>query len=80
MCFNRSLNHKTNRLHKRYLGISYSDKKSSFDEVLDKDESVSIHNQNIGKLGIKIFKVLNSENTQIAKESFRIRDEGSYEL
>ena len=65
MCYNRSLNHKINRLHKRCTRIIYSDKKSSFDEFLDKDESVSIHHQNIQKLGIEMFKVLNGENPQI---------------
>ena len=59
---------------------SCSDKKSSFVELLDKDESVSIHHQNIQKLGIEMFKVLNGENPQIVYEIFRIRDETSYEL
>ena len=80
MCYNRYLNHKINRLHERCLRINYSDKKCSFDELLDKDESVSIHHQNIQKLGIEMFKVLNGENPQIVNEIFRIRDETSYEL
>ena len=80
MYYNRSLNHKINRLHERCLRIIYSDKKSSFDELLDKDESVSIHHQNIQKLGIEMLKVLNGENRQIVNEIFRIRDETSYEL
>ena len=80
MCYNRSLNQKINRLHERCLRIIYSDKKSSFVELLDKDESVSIHHQNIQKLGIEMFKVLNGENPQIVNEIFRIRDETSYEL
>ena len=65
MCYNRSLNQKVNRLHERCLPIIYSDKKSSFDELLDEDESVSIHHQNIQKLGLEMFKVINSENSQI---------------
>ena len=80
MCYNRSLNLKINRLHPRCLRIIYSDKKSSFDELFDKDKSVSIHHQNFQKLGIEMFKVLNSENPQIVNEIFRIRDETSYEL
>ena len=80
MCYNRFLNHKINRLHERYLRIIYSDKKSSFDELLDKDESVSIHQQNMQKLGIEMFKVLNDENPQIVNDIFCIRYETSYEL
>ena len=80
MCYSRSLNHKINRLHERCIQTIYSDKKFSFDEFLDKDESVSIHHQNIQKLGIEMFKVLNGENPQIVNEIFHIRDETSYEF
>ena len=38
--------------------IIYSDKEFSFDELLDKDESVSIHHPNIQKLGIGMFEAL----------------------
>ena len=68
MCCNRSLNHEINRLDERSLGIIYSDKKSSFNELLDKDKSVPIYHQNIQKLGIKMFKVLNGESPQIPNE------------
>ena len=74
MCYNRSLNHKINRLRERCFQSIYSDKKSSFDQLLDKDESVSLHHQNIQKLGIKMFKVLK------VLKMFRIRDEASYHL
>ena len=46
-----------------------------FHEWLDKDKSVSIHHQNIQKLGIEMFKVLNGENPQIVNAVFRIRDQ-----
>ena len=58
MCYNLSLSHKINWLHERCLQIIYSDKKSSFVELLDKGESVFVHHQNIQKLGIEMFKVL----------------------
>ena len=80
MRYNHSLNHKINRLHERCLWIIYSDKKSSFVELLEKDESVSIHHENIEKLGIEMLKVLSGENPQLVNEIFRIRDEDSYEL
>ena len=67
-------------MKERCLQITYSDKKSSFDELLDKDESVSIHHLNIQKPGIEIFKVLKGKNPHIVNEIFRIRDETPYEL
>ena len=57
MCCNRSLNNKINRLHERCLQIVYNDKKSSFNEVLVKDGSISIHHQNSEKLTVEMFKV-----------------------
>ena len=54
MCCNRFLNTKINRLHERCLWIVYNDKKSSFDELLVKDGSVSIHHQNMQKLAVEM--------------------------
>ena len=42
MCHSRSMNNKINRLHERCLRIIYSDKKSSFEEVLFKRQ-VCLH-------------------------------------
>ena len=44
MCHSRANNGKINRLHERCLRIIYSDKKSSFGTLLEKDCSVFIHN------------------------------------
>ena len=52
MCCNRSLNTKINRLHERCLRIVHNDKKSTFNELLVKDGSVSIHHENIQKLAV----------------------------
>ena len=43
MFHSRFLDNKTNRLHARCLCIVYRDNKSSFEDLLDKDKSVSIH-------------------------------------
>ena len=42
MFHNRLLNHKINRLHERYLHVIYNDSHSSYDELLNPDNSVSI--------------------------------------
>ena len=52
----RALNSKINRLHERCLGIIYNDKTSYFNELLEKDNSVSIHERNIQALAIEIVK------------------------
>ena len=43
MLHSRGLNNKINRLHERALRIAYSDYKSSFLELLDRDNSVTIN-------------------------------------
>ena len=55
MCHGRSNNRKINMLHERCLRIIYNDKQSSFTELLNKDNSVSIHIRNIQRLAIKMF-------------------------
>ena len=37
VCHNRMKNYKINRLHERYLRLIYSEKKSSFEELLEID-------------------------------------------
>ena len=41
------MNNKINRLHEKCLRIVYSDKTSSFEELLEKDGSVTIHTRNL---------------------------------
>ena len=58
MFHSRTLNNKSNRLHKRALRIVYSDYKSSFRELLGKDKSFLIHHKNIKSLAIELYKFL----------------------
>ena len=53
MFHSRTLNKKINRLHERCLRIIYNDKLSNFEELLHKDNFVSIHHNNIHALAIE---------------------------
>ena len=55
----RTLNKKINTLHERALRIAYNDYTSSFDALLDKDSSVTIHQRNLRCLAIEMFKINN---------------------
>ena len=58
MCINQPNNSKINRLHERCLRLIYNDKKSSFEDLLQKEDgSVSIHHRNIRTLAVELFKV-----------------------
>ena len=55
-------------------------KKSNFEELLERDRSVSIHHQNIRFLAIEMFKVFRDIGLQIVEEIFQFRDAMRYEL
>ena len=59
MFHSRELNNKINRIHERSLRLVYSDKTSTFQELLDKDKSVSVHHKNIHVLATEIYKTVN---------------------
>ena len=47
MFHRQSLNNKINRIHERALRITHNDKSSSFQKLLEKDNSVTIYYSNI---------------------------------
>ena len=69
MFHSRCLNNKINRLHERYLRMIYNNKISNSEELLNKDNSVSIHHSNIHALTIEIYKVANMSPDIIKKYS-----------
>ena len=80
MCHSRASNNKINRLHERCLRLIYNDKQWTFEELLEKDDSVSIHIKNLQTLAIDMYKVMNGSSAEIMKEIFRIREENGYTL
>ena len=80
MCHNHLNNGKINRLHERCLRIIYNDKQSSFDELLNKDSSVSIHIRNLQKLAIEMFKFYKGLSPPIMDNVFRLRTDNPYNL
>ena len=59
MFCDRTLNAKINRLHERALRIAYNDYISSFEDLLVKDGSVTIHEKNLRSLVTEMFKIKN---------------------
>ena len=57
MFHNRKLNKHINRIHEKSLRIAYQDHNSRFNELLAKEDSFKIHDHNLQKLLIEIFKV-----------------------
>ena len=61
-------------LHKSCLRLIYNSKQLAFEELLEKDNSVSIHIRNLQTLVTEMYKVMNGDSPEIMK-IFRIREE-----
>ena len=61
VCFfhSRKLNHRINNIHERALRLVYNDYLSTFEDLLEKDNSSTIHQRSIKKLAIELYKVVN---------------------
>ena len=70
MFHSRGINNKINRIHERALRITYNNKSSSFQNLLEKDSSVTIHHRNIRTLAIETFKVLHGLTPPLLNEVF----------
>ena len=67
-------NYKINRLQEQALSLIYNDYISSFEELLSKDGTFTIHEQNIQNLGIEMFKSLNNLSTPDFSELFQLNE------
>ena len=57
MFHNRSLNKKINNIHNRALKIAYKTEHLNFEELLEKDDAVTVHQKNLQKLATQMYKV-----------------------
>ena len=76
----RILNKRINNIHPRALRIVYQDKKSSFEELLQKDNSVTVHMKNLQYLATKIFRVKSGLSPIIMNEVFDFQENESHNL
>ena len=70
MNHNKSINNRINSLHERVLRLIYCDDSSNFQELLQRDNSVTRRQKNIQALAILMYKVANSIAPAIVSELF----------
>ena len=64
-------NKKTKHLHERHLRLIQNDKLSSYEELLEKDWSVSVHHRNIQSLAIEMLQVKRGQSRESVTDVFR---------
>ena len=55
--------------------LIYSDRKSSFEELLEKDNSVPIHHTNLRILAIEMYKIYMGSSKELMSKIFPLRQE-----
>ena len=61
-------------MHETALRIVYNDNVLSFEDLLQRDQSVSIHHRNIHLLGTELYKTRNNISSHIMNELFEQRN------
>ena len=75
MFHSRGFNNKINRLHERCLRTVYNNgSRSSSEDPLDKDKSVSINVKNLQTFALEVFKVAKNLSAPIVSEIFKKRN------
>ena len=80
MFHSRALNNKISRLHERCLRMIYNNKISNIKELLHKDNSVSMHQNNINALAVEMYEVVNCMSPEIMNEVFKQSNNPHYNL
>ena len=79
MFHERQINDKINKQHERALRIAYNDTITSFEELVVKDKTLTIHHQNTQSLPIEMYKAVNNlPGGNLSK--FFVRNNRNYNL
>ena len=74
MFCSKSANKEINRTNKRALRLLYEDYDSSFEQLLEKDGSITVHQRNLQNLITEIYKTINQINPAYMWEFFVEKD------
>ena len=78
MFHSRTLNNKITGLHERCFRIIYSDNASSFPDLWEIDNSVSVHHRNILVLATELYKFVNGLSPKLVSDCFKLNNMTMY--
>ena len=73
MFCSKTANNFTNKIHKRSLRVIYEMKDANFEDLLIKDNSWTIHENNTHTLLIEVYKSLNHISPTVMQEFFDLK-------
>ena len=74
MFHSRKLNHRINKIHVRAKRVVYNYHQCTFEELLERDNTFTIHERILQKLTIEMFKVNNGLSVQLVSENFHFTE------
>ena len=78
MFHSRRLNNRINKIHERALRLVYQDDHLTFEQLLHKDGSYTIHERNIQTLAIELYKIINGISPAIMKKVLPLKESNRY--
>ena len=75
MFSSRQSNNLINKIHERSLRISYKDQKTSYTNLLETHNELTIHEKNIQVLMTEIYKIVNGVAPPIMNSLFEFRND-----
>ena len=70
MFHNRELNNRINMIHERVLWLVYQNKNLSFNELIELNNVVTMHQRKLQVLVTETFKIKNNLSPEIMKQVF----------
>ena len=80
MFCSRKANNRINKLHEQALRIVYDDDISSFEQLLEQDDSFTIHHQNIQTMAMEMYKIKHGLSANCFNNIFVNIDDDMYNL
>ena len=78
MFHSRTLNNRINKIHEKSIRIVYNDNNLTYEELLRKDNSFTVHERNIQALAIEMYKMCNNLSPDIMKLVIPLKGTSQY--